>query len=268
MANTRTLRYPYEALTEKTDYLQIDAKSYTAISQVKDVGGGLVGRRPREDVSLSGKVDVPKTNTRPVINEGTVFLPIPSNIQDGNAVGYADDGLNGIVAEAASSVTNVLDTDLYKHTEAAQKFSEFGKNVSSLITNKDVSQALNRSFAAQALSVFGGNVTPDQILARQSGEIFNPNMELLFNGVTLRAFKFQFKLTPRDGNEADEIRNIIRFFKYNMSPQTGTSSNKKSYFLKTPNVFQLTYKQGSDRHPFLNSFKLCALESMAVNYTC
>ena len=260
MANTRTLRYPYEALTEKTDYLQIEAKSYTA------VGPGLVGRRPREDVSLptlSGTVNVPtknNSNTRPVINEGSVFLPIPSNIQDGNTVGYGDDSLNGIVATAVEGVTSAMTVK-----NAQEFFSNKGgiANLLNLAKSDDVKGAVLRSLAAQSVNIFNGNVTPDSILARQEGQIFNPNMELLFNGVTLRAFKFQFKMTPRDENEASEVRNIIRFFKYNMSPQTG----KNSYFLKTPNVFQLTYKKGNGRHPFLHQFKLCALESMSVNYT-
>jgi hypothetical protein len=269
------LRYPYEALTNTTDYLQIDAQAYQSISEV--TRGSLVGRRP--ETSFSRVTDPGNQrggNDRKNIRLGTVFLPIPSNIQDGNAVGYGDDSLNGIVAGAVGSVGNVLNTDISKGVDqTSAKFKEFGTSISSLVTeNSAVKDALNRSLAAQAVSVFGGNVTPDQILARQSGEIFNPNMELLFNGVTLRAFKFQFKLTPRDQNEANEIRNIIRFFKYNMSPQTGTGSQEagkpktpQSYFLKTPNVFQLTYKQGSKEHPFLHKFKLCALESMAVNYT-
>jgi hypothetical protein len=258
------LRYPYEALTEKTDYLQIDAKAYTPI------GGGLVGRKYAqtrfENVTFGGA-------GRKNIQLGTVFLPIPSNIQDGNAVTYSDDSLNGIVAGAVSNITALTSVDLNSETAGKDLASGVG-GLAKMLTNPSVKEAYMRSIAAQAVSVLGGNVTPDQLLARQTGEIFNPNMELLFNGVTLRAFKFQFKLTPRDGNEADEIRNIIRFFKYNMSPQTGTGSpaaneakSPESYFLKTPNVFQLTYKQGSKEHPFLHKFKLCALESMAVNYT-
>jgi hypothetical protein len=257
------LRYPYEALTNTTDYLQIDARAYAPI------GAGLVDRRkptPFENVSLGNQRG---TNKRKNIQLGTVFLPIPSNIQDGNAVGYADDSLNGIVAAAVDPIRTAIGADFTKPEEASKKVAQgMAKLVGIIGDNSAVKDALNRSLAAQAVSVFGGNVTPDQLLARQSGEIFNPNMELLFNGVTLRAFKFQFKLTPRDKNEADEIRNIIRFFKSNMSPQAGTlSPDKPTYFLKTPNVFQLTYKQGPKAHPFLHKFKLCALESMAVNYT-
>jgi hypothetical protein len=260
------LRYPYEALTNTTDYLQIDARAYQSISEVS---GGLVGTRPTTpfaEVSLGNQRG---TNKRKNIQLGTVFLPIPSNIQDGNAVGYADDSLNGIVAAAVDPIRTAIGADFTKPEEASKKVAQgMTKLVGIIGDNSAVKDALNRSLAAQAVSVFGGNVTPDQLLARQSGEIFNPNMELLFNGVTLRAFKFQFKLTPRDKNEADEIRNIIRFFKSNMSPQAGTlSPDKPTYFLKTPNVFQLTYKKGPDSHPFLHKFKLCALESMSVNYT-
>ena len=258
------LRYPYEALTNTTDYLQIDARAYAPI------GGGLVGRKyaqtPFDDVSLGNQRG---TNKKTNIQLGTVFLPIPSNIQDGNAVTYADDSLNGIVAAAIGPITGMMKSVDPKNPSAIMtKFSGSLKQLATLGLSDDVQKAIGRSLASQAVGIFGGNITPDSILARESGEIFNPNMELLFNGVTLRAFKFQFKLTPRDKNESLEVRNIIRFFKSNMSPQAGTlSPDKPTYFLKTPNVFQLTYKQGSKEHPFLHRFKLCALESMSVNYT-
>ena len=182
MANTRILRYPYEALTEKTDYLQIDAKSYTAIGKSdKTDETSLVGKRLREDVSLPGKVDVPKTNNRPVINEGTVFLPIPSNIQDGNAVTYADDSLNGIVAAAIGPITGMMKSVDPKNPSAIMtKFSGNLKQLSTLALSEDVQKAIGRSLASQAVGIFNGNVTPDQILARQSGEIFNPNILKLF----------------------------------------------------------------------------------------
>jgi len=32
-------------------------------------------------------------------------------------------------------------------------------------------------------------------------------------------------------------------------------------------VFELSYMQGNNQHPFLNRFKVCALTDMKVNYT-
>ena len=263
------LRYPYEALTSTTDYLQIDAIKYVPIGApgAKDETSLVNRRRVTPFANVTDPGNQRGKNSRTIIKEGTVFLPIPSNIQDGNAVGYGDDSLNGIVAAAIGPIKSAIDTDFTQPGEIT-KMKTSVKNLLNLAKESPVREALSRSLAAQAVSIFNGNVTPDQILARQSGEIFNPNMELLFNGLTLRAFKFQFKMTPRDKNEANEIRNIIRFFKYNMSPQAGTlSPDKPTYFLRTPNVFQLTYKQGPKAHPFLHKFKLCALESMSVNYT-
>ena len=105
-------------------------------------------------------------------------------------------------------------------------------------------------------------------MARQTGEIINPNMELLFDGPTIRAFKFQFKMTPRNRNEAEQIRLIIRAFKRNMAPKAKGGTEKESaWFLKTPKVFELRYRTGNKDHKYLHKFKQCLLTDIAVNYT-
>jgi hypothetical protein len=80
--------------------------------------------------------------------------------------------------------------------------------------------------------------------------------------VTLRTFRFSFKMTPRDSKESEQVRLIIRSLKKNMSakPDSGT-------FLKSPNVFDLVYRQGPGDHKFLHKFKPAALTDMSVNYT-
>jgi hypothetical protein len=131
-----------------------------------------------------------------------------------------------------------------------------------VISNPEALAYFNRNIAAAAANIpFGGNLTASQLLARQTGNILNPNMELLFEGVNLRSFKFSFKLTPRGPQEAAEVKNIIRTLKKNMTPQID------GIYLNTPNIFELTYKKGSDNHPFLHKFKQCALTDMSVNYT-
>ena len=88
-------------------------------------------------------------------------------------------------------------------------------------------------------------------------------MELLFNGVNLRTFNFQFKLTPRDDTEAGQVKSIIRSLKKNMAPKVDSART----FLSTPNIFEPVYRKGNLNHPFLHKFKQCALTSMTVNYT-
>ena len=53
-----------------------------------------------------------------------------------------------------------------------------------------------------------------------------------------------------------------------MAPKTGTGGGgAQGVFLKSPDVFQLKYLNNGGDHPFLNSFKLCALTGLNVNYT-
>jgi hypothetical protein len=255
------LRYPYEALTNSTDYLQIDISTYTKI------GPKLVNSPANNRVNVVNNL-VENTKSQNLSttsfksNTGTILLPMPSNIQDGNSVSYADDSLNGLVAGAVSKVTGVLNVDITSEG-AGKQLTGGAAGLVGMLANPDVKTAYMRSLAAQAVSVFGGNVTVDQLLARETGEIFNPNMELLFNGVTLRAFKFSFKMTPRNVKESQQIRLIIRSLKQNMAPKSGTNDN----FLSTPNIFELRYKQGNRNHDFLHKFKQCFLTDIAINYT-
>ena len=91
-------------------------------------------------------------------------------------------------------------------------------------------------------------------------------MELLFKGPTLRPFSFKFQLAPRGQTEADNIIQIIRFFKQGGAP----IRSKSNLFLKSPHVFRITYihrgEQG-ELHKKLNAFKTCALQGFGVNYT-
>jgi len=256
----QVLRYPYDAITETTDYLQIDIQSATRT--------GLINRTPTFN-TFNNKVGGIKSKEKQgsLVNEGTVLLPMPSNIQDGNSVRYADDSMNGIVAAAVEGTKGAMGIDL---GNLPASFADAKGRVNTAIQSTGLSldragELARKYLAAQAVNVFGANVTIDQILAREQGEIFNPNMELLFNGVTLRAFKFSFKMTPRSKKEAEQIRAIIRTFKQNMAPKTESSNVK--VFLKTPNFFELRYRKGNDDHPYLHKFKQCALTDISVNYT-
>ena len=127
--------------------------------------------------------------------------------------------------------------------------------------NEDMRQFIASYFTQQAV---GGN---SGILARTAGASINNNLELLFQGPTLRGFSFQFRLTPRSAAENKTIKKIIKTFKVSMVPEA-TESN---LFLLSPHVFDITYMTtvgGSLRQqPFMNKFKRCAFKDFSVNYS-
>lgn len=244
-------RYPNQEIYEDTDYLRIAIVNYTP------VGEQLVGRRDERRKKTSAKERI-----------ATVLLPMPSNLVDNNSVSYTDDSLNALAAAIAGGSADIM-------TEGAKlNFSDLGKKLQDRITATgmdfgDAKDLITRQLSSQAAAIFGGNVSLNQIQARTDGTIFNPNMELLFNGPTLRSFKFQFKMTPRNDDEMKQIKSIIRSFKKNMSPKTVPNKEGATgtLFLKTPSIFELTYMQGGKKHNFLHNFKQCFLENMSVNYT-
>jgi hypothetical protein len=260
--NKQILRYPLAVLNESTDYLHIKVLEYDPI------GGGLVSNPTRRQNNKSGKS---------ILQD--VILPMPSNVQDGNTVSYSDSNMNTITAAALKGITNFMDVG---ENFTVQSLSDTANDAKTKVTDalKDQYDALGgraglqslatKYFASQAISVFGGNVSVNQLLAREQGIVFNPNMELLFNGPTLRGFGFSFKFTPRTKDEAEEVKTIIRVFKQYMAPKTTTSgaaSATSVTYLGTPSVFELSYRKGSGEHPYLNKFKQCFLENMSVNYT-
>ena len=185
---------------------------------------------------------------------------MPSNVQDGNSVSYSDSKLDGLTASVYNAIDQNILSDNQTENSIGRLTGAIGDATAAVLTQ--AGQVFTRSLAARAANIpFGGNLSIGQVLARERGEILNPNMELLFNGITLRSFRFSFKMTPRDHNEAENIRYIINTLKRTMAPKgSGT-------FLQTPDMYQLTYKKGVETHPYLNMFKQCFLTDMAVNYT-
>ena len=282
-SGSNILRYPYEALSSATDYLQIDILEYVPVSKNSQNTNGansLVSSPGSRRNSLNNRVgyrSIGGLTNRVLKDGGTILLQIPSQVQDGNSASYGDSRMNGLVAAAADGASNIMNSiklnDMEGSIENVQNnLTGLGKQVAADAGGVDgIKDIATKFFTSKAVGALGGNVSVNQLLARQSGEIFNPNMELLFNGPTLRSFRFSFKMTPRSSAEAEQIKLIIRSFKRNMAPKTaesaGKSGSRGNLFLKSPNIFELRYRSGNQDHPFLHKFKQCFLTDVSVNYT-
>jgi len=272
---TGVLRYPLESLTEHTDYLQIDIEQYVALggytSNPGDDNRYVTGNYFTTD--RAGRRSSNRLSKKPLINAGSILLPIPSNLADTNNVQYDSSNLNGLGAVGLQAADNIMNLNMGDGDEAKKQFTDAVQKAKKQIVegfgNVDVaSNVLTKFLSSKAVGIFGVNVTTSQLLARANGEILNPNMELLFGGPTLRNFRFNYKFTPRNEKEAEQVRLIIRAFKRNMAPAAqGGTQGSGNFFLKTPNVFNLRYRTGRKNHKFLNKFKQCFLTDMSTTYT-
>ena len=278
-----TYRYPKQILDESTDYFRLDIVEYTAVgiregeeTTTKETFnkdnkgnirkpdnriGNLVVNRASFSASRSESRRKIESDIKKKIISAAIHLPMPSNIQDGNSVNFGPGSMDGFTANALNYARGLMDVDKYN---TVADFLTTGMLSGALgLFDNDAKEFFLRNLASQAANIpFGGNLTAAQLLARETGQVLNPNMELLFEGVNLRSFRFSFKLTPRSPDEAFQVKQIIRTLKQSMCP----SINGK-YFLKTPKIFEILYMQGDKYHPFLHKFKQCALTDMSVNYT-
>ena len=189
-----------------------------------------------------------------------VILPMQPQLSETNAVNWSDDQLNPIQALlgnfAAQTIKGIGKFDAQAIGAA---FSDLKDSATKALNDPNNAAAIAAYFAGQAV---GANV-----IGRSTGLVVNPNLELLFNGPNLRTFNFNFRLTPREPAESEEIREIIFAFKRNMAVQR----SKSNLFLRSPRLFKLEYiYKGEDegvQHPYLNKFKPCAMTNFQVNYT-
>lgn len=254
------LRYPKADIHDDTDYLKIDVLQYKPLgfTRQKDVvREGLKRSKNQYRDEKSGKL---------INSLGSIILPIPQDISDTNSTGWGQDSLNIGAAYAMGFTSDVItNDDFFKGILDAAKTAS--GDLVGLAKDGATQNAINSAFGAAAANLFGANTSAAGVLARSSGQILNPNTELLFNGVKLRSFNFTFNLAPRSDDEARVIQQIVRTFKLNMAPTTGAGGGLKGLFLKSPNVFQLQYMKGAQPHPYLNKFVVAALTNMQVNYT-
>ena len=182
---------------------------------------------------------------------GSVILPIPASVQDGNKTDWGSGSMTPVDMAKANVVKSLLGD------EGGSKAGQEIENVMNQAQTEPMMDEGLKTFFTEQLTG-----TTD-LLSRTTGSVMNPNMELLFKGPALRAFSFSWKMSPRDEKESIVIAKIIRMFKQSMAPQKTDSG----LFLKAPSIYKLTFQKGAGDHKFLPKMKECALNDCAVNYT-
>lgn len=244
-------RYPLTKLDSSDDYLKITILEYKPPGFVPTSGFAL---------PTAGELSGYETSTP----KGTIILPIPDDVKDSNGVTWGNSSLGPIQALAAAAGESFIKNpgDVIKNAE-----SSMGKILSASQTGtaQKTAQAVGISFGISKL--LGGNESTNNFTSRYAGAVFNSNIELVFSSVNLReAFTFGFDIVPRSQKEAQQVKDIIRAFKKHSAAKKSIGA-ATGLFLKAPEVFKLEYMNGTRPHPYLNKFKICALQSMGVNYT-
>lgn len=215
----------------------------------------------------------------------TIYLPMPAGINDANSVNWEGDQLGALAADAMNAIdpgkmTAIALGALLGQGGATGSILDLAGKITRGAGSEEFKELAGAAVQSKVLNMQGYAVSPEAILARKSGIIPNNNNELLFKGVTMRSFSFTHKMSARSAAEADQIRKIIRFFKFNMAAKkrapgangaSGLQKGGSSFFLGTPDIFEMKFMTNIGgkpvENPSIGMMKPMALKTFGCNYT-
>jgi len=254
------------------DHLRIRALKYRPPQEVTDPGSFEAATTPFSSGSVLTSGLQSKNATLPPPDyeyQGEVILPMPSEVRDRSSATWGKTSMQIMSALATGAIAGPAEQLIGQGDfvgAAKQVYDNLGSAFGQTFSN---ASGEARSIIAASLSTafirskLGLNVEPSDILARTTGKVANPNMELLFRGPDMREFTFTWTLTPRNSAEGAELRKIIKFMKLNTLPYIEGSG----VLISSPNVFFIRYMKGDTRIKSLPQPKICACTTFGIDHT-
>ena len=189
----------------------------------------------------------------------TLFLPQAITFQDGVVFDEFALGRVGGAAEAAVSNGGSL---LSAATQGLQQNVNALTDVFNATPTGDIAR-----LAAARVSRMAGEAVQGGVQSALRVTT-NPNKRLLFKEVNIREFSFNFRLAPTSSDEAEEITDIIKFFRTELYPDDSIRVNTNGASIPIgynfPNQFIITFKHNEKNiaHRILPAY----LVSMQTTY--
>lgn len=219
------------------------SKGEASLATLKNAGKnavlGAVGGAAASKILQSTKVIEPDTLKR---LSDVIVLHIQDKPTTNYSVNYQDKeiGTLGGLLAGGSSVTDMTESlgDIAKDTGAG--------GITALI--------------ASVSSAFGG--PGGQLLELGTKQKTNSFREQFFESVDYRTFSFKHTMMAKSPQEADNIRNIIKLFKFHMHPEL----SKGGLFYIYPSEFEIKYYFRDEENNYFDKISSCVLEDMSVEY--
>lgn len=195
-----------------------------------------------------------------------LYMPVSYQVSD--RMGYETPEL-GVVGASTLAGLNAGSGAL---ASIAQGITTGFQSITDLFTKGVRSGDLGRLAAVRASQSFIGKALPKPVtdaISIAAQVTVNPNVRAAFRNVGLRRFTFNFKLIAKSADEAEEIKSIVRFFRYHAYPEE-ISAGGLPLGYKYPNLFKIKLLHQASANgrfvPIGSTIKLSYLESISTNY--
>lgn len=179
---------------------------------------------------------------------GSVLLPIPATLVDNNSLRIVQNDLISLTSDFVASTVS-------------GNFSEFVSE----FTNSIGSASMTDAAMGLARKIFYDN---DLTAAAGIGlgTTLNPKAALVFEGIDLKEFSFEWTLSPTEKAETEVLRDIVLEIKKNALPMYGQNATTSTrLMLGYPSTVDL-YLLGVDPNYYI-FFKTAMIRNVSVNYT-
>lgn len=103
-----------------------------------------------------------------------------------------------------------------------------------------------------------------KLVLNRAGYVFNPQQQLLFEGIDFRTYQMAFTFSPVSQEEANTVDQIIREFRRYAAPVTVREA--AGMFYVPPAIFEIQFKFNGKENSKINKIEQSVIESIDVNY--
>ena len=246
-----------EEFNQKVNELQATSKTEQEFKEgskkLKEEYETLIGNKSKF------KGEATEVNTKATIDnfgrEVCLYLPIGLAFRDNVTYENFDLGATGAMMEGGMGMASSL----------VKGVGSFIENISSGSGN-DLAKLAGIQLAGK-MSSFGSEA--QAALKIQGGVTVNPNSRVLFKQPNIREFAFTFKMIAKSAKEADQINQIVKFFRTELYPEDIVSQiggQDISLGYRFPNKFNLQFKYGAQEIPNLAKIKPCYLRDVSTTF--
>ena len=119
--------------------------------------------------------------------------------------------------------------------------------------------------AAASASLATASIVGSGTISSMTGLAANPKNEMIYKGPGFRGFNLVYQLFPKNEDESEIIKNIIKEFRYHMYPEY--FSEEKFTFIY-PSEFDITFfAESGKENEFVTRISTCVLTDVSVQYT-
>lgn len=119
--------------------------------------------------------------------------------------------------------------------------------------------------AGNVLGKLLGNSQIQDFALFAGGVAVNPQLEVLFKGVGLRQFQFDFLFAPANRLEAKEVENIIKTFKFHAAPEIFPDAGLGRYMIP-PSEFDIEFMYQGNPNEKIHKIGTCVLTNINIDY--